>query len=236
LYWNNHDQPRAVSRFGDDGEFWEHSAKLLGAVLHLQRGTPYIFQGEELGMTNVPFEGIEHIRDIESRRYFDEAMAAPGANRDEVFGNILRSGRDNARTPMQWSTEAHGGFTTGEPWIEANPNFARVNASAQRGSIDSIFEFYRSLIRIRHKEPVVVHGDFRMLEAEHPSLFSYVRSLGDTQLLVIANFSDTALDLAPLPEFAVADWQGAALLLANYPEIELADPLRPWEVRVLLRH
>jgi oligo-1,6-glucosidase len=229
LYWNNHDQPRAVSRFGDDGEHWLRSAKLLAAVLHLQRGTPFIFQGEELGMTNADFASIADIRDIESLNFFDQASRSGDGAAAAALAGIRRAGRDNARTPMQWSSGTHGGFTHGEPWISVNANAASVNASIQRDDPDSVFAFYRDLIRLRHTVPVVVHGDFELLEGGHPNLFGYVRRLGDSSLLLLANFGSATIPVG------VAGELDSRQVLANYPLA--ADPrrdeLRPWEVRVL---
>ena len=134
LYWNNHDQPRVVSRFGDDGEHRVTAAKMLGTVLHLHRGTPYVYQGEELGMTNAPFNTIEDFRDIESLNHYAEAVA-DGASPDDVLLSLRRMGRDNARTPMQWDAGPHAGFTTGEPWLGVNPNHAEINAEAARADV-----------------------------------------------------------------------------------------------------
>jgi oligo-1,6-glucosidase len=235
LYWNNHDQPRIVSRYGNDGRYWSESARLLAAVLHLQRGTPYIYQGEELGMTNVPFADMSQIRDIESLNYVAEAIKSPDVTVESVLPGVRRVGRDNARTPMQWSAEPHGGFTIGEPWIAVNENFATINAQSQRATAGSVFEFYRALIRLRHDEPVVAHGDFRMLVPEHPALFAYTRTAGRTQLLVEANFGDDPLEVAHVAELDLAPWRGAELLLANYPPDEVDALLFPWEVRVFRR-
>jgi oligo-1,6-glucosidase len=237
LYWNNHDQPRVVSRFGNDAGYRAQSAKLLAVVLHLQRGTPYIFQGEELGMTNAPFADISEVRDIESLNFFEEAVTTRGIAPETALPGIRRSSRDNARTPMQWTDAAHGGFTKGEPWIAANPNHRFINAAHQRGAEGSVYEFYRSLVRLRHEEPTVVHGDFRMLALEHPTLFAFMRTTAEAQLLVIADFSDTALDISGLTEIDHDEWRGADLLLANYDEVRMpvTEALRPWEVRVLRR-
>jgi len=235
LYWNNHDQPRAVSRFGDDGRYRVESAKLLAAVLHLQRGTPFVYQGEELGMTNVPFNEIGEFRDIETLNHFAEATMLRGDPEEEVLSALRRSSRDNARTPMQWDAGHAAGFTEGEPWIGVNANHATVNAAAQRGVEGSVFEFYRALIRLRQTDPVVAEGDFEMIAPEHPSLFAYARSLGDARLLVLANFSGEQLHLSGAEGYRSADWQGAVLLLGNHPAAvsPAAEPLRPWEVRVL---
>jgi oligo-1,6-glucosidase len=229
LYWNNHDQPRAVSRFGNDGEYWSQSARALAAVLHLQRGTPYIFQGEELGMTNVPFRDIDEIRDIESLNHFAEALQSPGATSESVLAGIRRGGRDNARTPMQWTSDDHGGFTTGTPWIGVHPNRVEINAASQVGVDGSIFEFYRALIRLRHDHPVISLGDFGMIASQHPTLFAFQRRLGSAALIVLANFDVQALELDGLID---ADLGGCELLLGNYPATGATAPLRPWEVRV----
>ena len=230
LYWNNHDQPRAVSRFGDDGAFWSQSARALAAVLHLQRGTPYIYQGEELGMTNVPFGDIAEIRDIESLNYFAEALSVPGATPESVLARIRRAGRDNARSPMQWTPDAGGGFTTGIPWIGVHPNREDINASSQVGVEGSIFEFYRALIRLRHTNPVVALGDFRMIAPEHSALFAFERRLADGSLLVVANFSAEPLEI---DEVSGLELGSRVLILGNYPEALFGAALRPWEVRVL---
>jgi oligo-1,6-glucosidase len=236
LYWNNHDQPRAVSRFGDDGEYWSQSARALAAVLHLQRGTPYIYQGEELGMTNAPFPELSSLRDIESLNYFAHAMGEGGATVESVLEGIRRSTRDNARTPMQWSADAGAGFTSGEAWIAANPNHVRINAADQVGRDGSVFEFYRELVRLRHRDPVVAYGEFRMLAVEHPALVAFCRSLGERRLLLLANFGRGELDAGTVVD--LGEWAGARLVLGNYPPgsnapSAVAAPLRPWEVRVL---
>lgn len=234
LYWNNHDQPRAVSRFGDDQRYWSESAKLLAAVLHLQQGTPFIYQGEEIGMTNVPFTGIEEIRDIESLNHFKESVGLFGKDPEEILIELRRSSRDNARTPMQWSSEVNGGFSTGTPWIGTNSNSSRVNAEAQRGHEDSIYEFYRSLIHLRHTEPLVVEGDFSLLAPEHPTLIAYKRSHDDGFLLILANYSEIPLEIANVEELAASGCNELDLILGNYRTSALnsLDPLRPWEVRV----
>jgi oligo-1,6-glucosidase len=239
LYWNNHDQPRIVSRFGNDGLYWSESARLLAAVLHLQHGTPYVYQGEELGMTNVPFAALDDLRDIESLNYVAEALRDPKATANSMLENIRRVGRDNARTPMQWSGAANGGFSTGTPWIGANGNYITINADSQRGKTGSVFEFYRALIRLQHDEPAVAHGDFRILAPEHPSMFVFTRIAGTTQLLVIANFADAPTDLGKVAEVDLEIWSDAELVLANYAPISTPSVvdvvLQPWEVRILRR-
>jgi Glycosidases len=232
LYWNNHDQPRVVSRFGDDGDHWRQSATALAAVLHLQRGTPYIYQGEELGMTNVPFRSIEEFRDIESLNHYAEAVDVFGGDPAEALDSLRHAGRDNARTPMQWSDGPNAGFSTVTPWIRANPNHGTVNAEYQQGDPRSVFEFYRSLIELRHRESVVAEGRFDLVLAEHPQIFAYTRTLGTRRMLVLVNL--TGREAAYRLEDAAA-WDGAAVLLTNLP----GDPgvrdgvLEPWRAVVL---
>jgi oligo-1,6-glucosidase len=225
LYWNNHDQPRAVSRFGDDGEHRVRSAKALATVLHLHRGTPYVYQGEELGMTNAPFASLDDFRDIESLNHYREAVAA-GADPAHVLAVLRTASRDNARTPMQWDASDHAGFTTGTPWLAVNPNHTEVNAEAARADPDSVFHHYRRLIELRHSEPAVALGDFTMLRPDDPQVYAYTRRLDDVELLVVANLSrePAAVDLD--------GWADAELLLANCAP---GPRLEPWEARVYRR-
>jgi oligo-1,6-glucosidase len=213
LYWNNHDQPRVVSRFGDDGEHRVRSAKMLGTVLHLHRGTPYVYQGEELGMTNAPFDSIGDFRDIQSLNHYAEAVGL-GADPEAVLDALRLSGRDNARTPMQWDGTENAGFTTGKPWIAVNPNHKEINAQAALADDDSVFHHYRRLIDLRRTEPAVAHGDFRMLLAEHDEVYAFTRRHGDTELLVLANFSGEPSTIE-VPD--AGRWQEGELVLANYP-------------------
>ena len=231
LYWNNHDQPRAVTRFGDDSP--EHrvaSAKTLGTVLHLHRGTPYVYQGEELGMTNAPFASIGEYRDIESLRHHAQALEA-GVPVETVMAALALKGRDNARTPMQWDAGPHAGFTTGEPWLPVNPNHTEINADAAQADPSSVFNHYRALIALRHDNPLVVDGRFELLLPDHPRLWLFVRrdATDDAhQLVVLANCSSepVTVDAADLPDLAAA-----TVLLATHPGREGLD-LRPWESRV----
>ncbi len=234
LYWNNHDQPRVVSRFGDDGTFWRESATALATVLHLQRGTPYIYQGEELGMTNVPFDGIHDFRDIESLNHYTEAVGVRGARSDDVLAALRTTSRDNARTPVQWSDSPHAGFTTGSPWIAVNPNYTEINAAAQREDENSVFAYYRALVALRHRDRVVSHGTLEMVLPEHPTVFAYTRTLADGQLLVLANLSG---EPAEYPLADVPGWDDAALVLGNIPDaVPAADGhLTPWQAQVFTR-
>lgn len=231
LYWDNHDQPRAVSRFGDDDpEYRERSAKLLAGVLHLHRGTPYVFQGEELGMTNVPFNHIDDFRDIEALNHYRAAVAS-GDDPSDVLDALRRHSRDNARTPVQWTDGQHAGFTTGTPWLPVNPNHTEINAANQRKDPDSVFHFHRRLIALRHAKPVVVHGDFTLLLPEDERIWAFTRHLDDSALLILANLSrdDVEADLDPTP------WDRADPVLANYSERGWPDRtflLRPWELVV----
>ena len=196
LYWSNHDQPRIVSRFGDLGPHRERAAKALATVLHLHRGTPYVYQGEELGMTNYPFRAIEEFRDIESLNYYALEVAS-GREPDDVLTELRALGRDNARTPMQWDASPTAGFTRGEPWIAVNPNAAEVNAAAQRADAESVFHHYRRLHELRRTLPVVADGDFTMLHAEHEHLYAFTRCLDGDELLVLGNLcaEDTTVAL-----------------------------------------
>jgi oligo-1,6-glucosidase len=231
LYWNNHDQPRAVSRYGDDGRYRVRSAKLLATVLHLHRGTPYVYQGEELGMTNAPFSGIDGFRDLESLNHYAEAVAA-GEDPERVLTSLRAMSRDNARTPMQWDDSEQAGFTTGTPWIAPNPNHAQINVQRELGDADSVLHHYRRLIDLRHREPAVAHGDFTMLMPEHEQVYAFTRRDGDTELLVLANFSGEPVSI-DVPE--AKRWREAELIIANLPAPESLGArlnLQPWEARV----
>ena len=227
LFLNNHDLPRTVSRWGDDGAYRVASAKLLATMLHGLEGMPYIYQGEELGMTNIHLP-IEAYRDLESLNLY-EARKAAGYPEAEIMASLYARSRDNARTPMQWDASPHGGFTTGTPWLTENPNYHEINATAALADPDSIFHYYRRLIALRKTYPVFVHGDFTLLEPDHPSLFVYRRRLERQSLLVICNYGggETAWSLP-------AGWDDAQCLISNYPD-RLPGRLRPWEARILLR-
>jgi oligo-1,6-glucosidase len=224
LYWNNHDQPRVVSRFGDDGEHRVRAAKMLATVLHLHRGTPYVYQGEELGMTNFPWSDIAQFRDIESLNYYAEALAAGDAPA-HVLERLRAMSRDNARTPMQWDTSPHAGFTSGTPWLALNPNHAEINAEAARGDADSVFHHYRRLIELRHTEAIVTDGDFELLLPHDERVYAFVRRLEGEEWLVLGNFSGD-LVVPEIPD--AATW--SELVIGEPPADGLA--LQPWEGRV----
>ncbi len=230
LYWSNHDQPRAVSRFGsDDPRHRVSSAKALGTVLHLHRGTPYVYQGEELGMTNAPFNGPEDFRDIESINHY-AAVTGRGRDPETVLEALRHKSRDNARTPMQWDSSPHAGFSTGEPWIPVNPNHVEINAAAQVDDPDSVFNHYRRLIALRHEEPCVGHGDFRMLVPDHEQLYAFTRTLDGTRLTVIANLSDRDGLVPSMEGVAVS---GEVVLSIEGADVAPDDPLGPWAARVV---
>jgi oligo-1,6-glucosidase len=230
LYWNNHDQPRAVSRFGDDSPAHRvHSAKTLATVLHLHKGTPYVYQGEELGMTNTAFADISDYRDIESLKHHAEAMSL-GLEAELVMTRLAARSRDNARTPMQWNDSANAGFTAGEPWLHVNPNYSTINAEAALADPTSVLHHYRQLIRLRHELPVVVHGRFQLLLADHEQLWVFTRELGGELLVVVANCSSAPV---PVPMDGLPDTSRAQLLLATHSDAAAAT-LRAWESRVHL--
>jgi oligo-1,6-glucosidase len=227
LYWNNHDQPRVVSRFGDDSPRYRvRSAQMLGAVLHLHRGTPYVYQGEELGMTNAPFASIADFRDIEALGQYVQAVDQEGRSPEDVLTVLRARGRDNARTPMQWDASPQAGFTTGTPWLAVNPNHDRINAEAAVKDPDSVYHFYRRLIALRHEEPAVVYGEFAMLLPHDERLYAFTRTYGDTALLVIGNFSGETVR-ADIDDAAA--WEAAELLLTNAAAPEDLV-LQPWQV------
>lgn len=188
LFWNNHDLPRIVSNWGNDGKYRLKSAKAFAILLHLMKGTPYIYQGEELGMTNYPFESIEEVNDIESRNMFAERLAA-GHSENEIMDSIRRVGRDNARTPMQWTAGENTGFTDGKPWLAVNSNHEEINADQAMSDPDSVFYTYQKLIELRKQHDWVIYGDFKLIDSE-ADVFAYLRTYKGKKYLVVANLSD----------------------------------------------
>jgi oligo-1,6-glucosidase len=233
LYLSNHDQPRSVSRFGDDGYYRVPSAKLLGTFLHMLQGTPYVYQGEEIGMTNVRFPSIDDYRDIETLNMYREFVHSRGINPAIVMAGIHAKSRDNARTPMQWDDSSIAGFTTGTPWIGVNPNYPQINVRDALTDPDSVFHYYKKLIRLRKENPVIVHGRYDLLLEAHEEIYAFTRTHGDDRLLVILNFT------ANQPVFALPseiEYSATDLMIANY-EIDAAEDialltLRPYEARV----
>lgn len=225
LFWNNHDLPRIVSRWGNDGEYRVESAKMLAILLHGMQGTPYIYQGEELGMTNARYK-IEDYRDVEILNMYQERMEA-GYSEEEIMCSIYAKGRDNARTPMQWDDTENAGFTNGTPWIKVNSNYKEINAKNQVDDPDSIFNCYKKLIQLRKQYSVLVDGSFTLLLEEDENIFAYQRKNLKQTLLVICNFFDKTIEM-PLEEMC----QGKKLLLGNYKEIKDLSILRPYEARM----
>ena len=225
LFWNNHDLPRIVSRWGNDNEYRTESAKVLAILLHGMQGTPYIYQGEELGMTNAAY-AIEDYRDIETRNMYRERLER-GYDKKEIMASIHAKGRDNARTPMQWDDSENAGFTTGIPWIRINPNYREIHAVSQVNDPESIFSCYQKLIRLRKNYDVFVDGTFHMVLEEDPDFFAYQRENNRSQLLVICNFFDHTRTY-PLKE----DWNNMELLIGNYASVEQPEIFRPYEARM----
>lgn len=232
LYWNNHDQPRVVSRFGNDKTYRIPSAKMLATVLHMMKGTPYIYQGEEIGMTNVQFASIDEYRDIETLNMYREKVIERGENHEIVMQSIYTKGRDNARTPMQWEDSEHAGFTAGKPWIQVNPNYKEINAKQALHDPNSIFHYYKKLIELRKKYEIIVYGTYDLILEDHPSIFAYVRTWKGEKLLVIANFTEDSC-VFELPEEIA--YRNVELLIHNYDvQNESIENiiLQPYETRV----
>jgi alpha-glucosidase len=233
LFWENHDQPRSVSSWGNDSVYWEESAKMLGACYFFMQGTPFIYQGQEIGMTNVQFDSIYDYDDVGMINFYNIELAN-GRSHNELMQIIYRSGRDNSRTPMQWSAEENGGFTTGTPWMKMNPNYKEINVAQQMKNPDSIYHFYKKMIRLRKQYEVLVYGDYQLHLPDHPAVFAYTRTLNDQSALVLCNFKqgefDISLDTIQIPQ--------SQLILANYQDAEISFAtkltLRPYETRVYL--
>lgn len=240
LFWDNHDLPRIVSRWGNDREYRVEAAKMLATVLHGMEGTPYVYQGEELGMTNVRFDSIEQYQDIEIRNMYRERLEKGYAEKD-IMESIYAKGRDNARTPMQWDDTENAGFTTGTPWLGVNPNYTEINARSQLQDENSVFHYYKKLIHLRKENSIFVDGDFTLLLPEDENIFAYVREYEGRKLLVAANFTDKEVECPLLKEWGVpADEDGAAksrdngvkLLIHNYNNLPSQQKLRPYEAMI----
>ncbi|MEK4473270.1 alpha-glucosidase [Paenibacillus sp. FSL R7-0048] len=229
LYLNNHDQPRMVSRFGDDGKYRVISAKMLATLLHTLKGTPYIYQGEEIGMTNVKFTAIEHYKDIEIFNMYREKVTEGGADPNSVLNAIHIKGRDNARTPMQWDDSANAGFTEGEPWLKVNPNYKEINVEQALADSDSIFYYYQRLLALRKKNPIMAYGEYKLLLPEHEDIYAYTRTLDDEKWLVLLNFNEVPQTVDLSAELSKA----TELIIGNYPDdAPTRELLRPYEARV----
>lgn len=241
IYLNNHDQPRLLSRFVNDREYHNVSAKMLATLLHTLQGTPYIYQGEEIGMTNVRFESIDEYRDIETLNMYKEYLEK-GRTPEEIMEAIYAKGRDNARTPMQWDgSRPHAGFTTGTPWLAVNPNYRDINVERALADENSIFHYYRRLIQLRKQHEVIVYGRYELLNANDEQVYAYTRTMGQEQLLVVLNFYDQLARFAwTTPEAAAISTekaQTAELLITNYSDVPTgvdvrSMDLRPYEARV----
>lgn len=232
LYLSNHDQPRSISRFGDDSpEYRVVCAKMLATCLHMMQGTPYVYQGEELGMTNMHFADISEVRDIDSINAYHEMSEAGLISKEDMMRFICLKGRDNARTPMQWDDSENAGFTTGTPWIGVNPNYKDINAKAALADEDSVFHYYQKLIALRKEQPVLVYGHYALLEPDHESLYVYTRTLEEQKMLVICNFTKEEVSYEIPAEFG-----GKQVLISNYGRdgAEGTITLKPYEALVLL--
>ena len=233
LFLGNHDQPRSVSRFGNDNPAYrETSAKMLATCLHMMQGTPYVYQGEELGMTNAYFDKLEDYRDIESINFFTELTEAGIMTPEYMMKCLMLRSRDNARTPMQWNDSAQGGFTSGEPWIRINSNYKEINAAQQLGDPASVFHYYQKLIRLRKEKEIIVYGSFEALCRDDDKIFAYTRKLDQKKLLTVCNFSDQDAEMEIPEEFA-----GAQCLITNLGRtvFDRNFVLRPYEAFVLYK-
>ena len=231
LYWENHDQPRSVSRFGNDSdEYREISAKMLATCIHMMQGTPYVYQGEELGMTNCPFNTLDNFRDLESINAFHELTEQGKMTEEDMMAAIGYKGRDNARTPMQWDDSAYAGFSTANPWIMVNPNYTKINAKDQVNRKDSVFKYYQKLIKLRHESELIVYGTYDLILDDDKDIYAYIRTLGDEKLIVYCNFSENTREVE-LPE----EFVNKKVLISNYSDAK-ANPkitLRPYEAIVI---
>lgn len=231
LYWENHDQPRSVSRFGNDSdEYREISAKMLATCIHMMQGTPYVYQGEELGMTNCPFNTLDNFRDLESINAFHELTEQGKMTEEDMMAAIGYKGRDNARTPMQWDDSAYAGFSTTNPWIMVNPNYTKINAKDQVNREDSVFKYYQKLIKLRHESELIVYGTYDLILDDDKDIYAYIRTLGDEKLIVYCNFSENTRKVEIPEEFV-----NKKVLISNYSDAK-ANPkitLRPYEAIVI---
>ena len=228
LFWDNHDLPRIVSRWGNDREYRVESAKMLAILLHGMQGTPYIYQGEELGMTNVQYD-IEDYKDCEIINMYHERLEK-GYSKDEIMKSIYAKGRDNARTPMQWDDSANAGFTTGTPWIKVNDNYDKINAKSQVDDPDSIFSCYKKLVQLRKDYPVFVDGKFTLLLEDDENIFAYSRKNEEKTMIVVCNFFDKEI---PMP--LAKECEGMEVLISNYNDTSDMSVLRPYEARMYIR-
>ena len=230
LYFCNHDQPRIVSRLGDESDAYrELSAKCIATCLHMMQGTPYVYQGEELGMTNTVFNSVDDFRDLESINAYRELVESGLYTDEDMFPKIAHKSRDNARTPMQWDASENAGFTTGTPWIAVNPNYKKINVADQLKREDSVFHYYQKLIRLRKENEIIVYGNYELLLPEDENIFAYIRTLDNQKLLVVCNFSKSE------QKFDFSGYENAKVLISNYNRDAGEDGiLKPYEATVLL--
>jgi glucan 1,6-alpha-glucosidase len=229
LFWNNHDLPRIVSRWGNDKEYRVESAKMLATILYGMQGTPYIYQGEEIGMTNVDWNDISDYQDIETINLYKERLQL-GYDKEDIMKSIHAKGRDNARTPMQWNDSNNAGFTKDKPWIKVNSNYTKINVEAQIRDEDSIFNYYKRLIQLRKEMSVIREGNFDLLFAEHPDIFAYIRRTCNEELLVIANFHNKEC-YVEIPE-ECDKFELKKPLISNYKTMDQINLYRPYEARM----
>jgi len=230
LYFCNHDQPRIVSRLGDESDAYrELSAKCIATCLHMMQGTPYVYQGEELGMTNTVFNSVDDFRDLESINAYRELVESGLYTDEDMFPKIAHKSRDNARTPMQWDASENAGFTTGKPWIAVNPNYKKINVADQLKREDSVFHYYQKLIRLRKENEIIVYGNYELLLPEDENIFAYIRTLDNQKLLVVCNFSKSE------QKFDFSGYENAEILISNYNgDTDKDGILKPYEAIVLL--
>ncbi len=231
LFWCNHDQPRIVSRFGDEKKYWKESAKMLAACIHFMRGTPYIYQGEEIGMTNAHHKSIEQYKDVESLNYY-EILLREGKTKEEAIGILAERSRDNSRTPMQWSEQEYAGFSKVEPWIGVNENYREINVEAEQSDLDSIFAFYQKLIQLRKEKSVISKGEIRFIEIENENIIAYIRQRKGQELIVWNNLRDKDMTAEIKDE-----WKDYTKILGNYKDKMQVDgnrlTLRPYETIII---
>ena len=227
LFWCNHDQPRIVSRLGNETKYWKESAKMLATLVHFMQGTPYIYQGEELGMTNAHFTTIEEYRDVESLNYY-QILLENGKSKEEALHILSERSRDNSRTPMQWSAEKNARFSQAEPWIKVQKNYKTINTEVEEKESDSILNFYKKLIQLRKELPVIANGSIQFFDEESEGVIGYERELERTKLVVLCNLCEEENKAVWQSE-----WDSYELLLGNYSDGKVDGTLRPYECKVI---
>jgi len=224
LFLENHDQPRSVSSWGNTETYWEESAKCLATLYFLMQGTPFIYQGQEIGMTNFPFTSVSEFNDIKSRHVYEEEKK-DGKSHQEIMEMLGKNSRDNSRTPMQWNGQMNAGFTTGKPWMEVNPNYQQINVEKQLEDDYSILNYYKKLIELRKKYPVLIYGSYDLILESHNQIYAYTRTLGKEKMLIVTNLFDEKVPFKVGMKYR-------KLLLTNYDEPPKEDELRPYEARI----